>query len=250
MQVRDAHATLLRLASDWTMPPHRHDGHHELIVVLAGRLETRIAGRTIGGGVGTALVYPRGEVHEEWARGGRPLTTVCLSWRGDLPGGDLQLADVRGHAAAAARWLAELCDERVAQPAATAGLCTALLHELTRPARPREDLLARVRAWAVPRLAQPLGLDDLARAAGLSRFHFVRVFRTAAGVTPMRWLRALRLQAARTLLLTSDQPLRAIAPQVGFADEFQLSRVFRRDFGATPGSLRRREQHRRTPNRD
>jgi AraC family transcriptional regulator len=91
----------------------------------------------------------------------------------------------------------------------------------------------------LPRLARRINLDDLARSAGLSRFHFVRAFRAASCTTPARWLRHQRLQVARTLLLTTDQPLRSIAPQVGFADESQLSRVFRREAGGAPSRLRR-----------
>lgn len=240
MEIAAVHASLLRLARDWHMAAHRHAGMHEMIVVLEGSIHTEIGGRILDGGAGNALLYPAGRAHEEWARGGRPLTTVCIGWQGGLPEGGQLVADARGRLTEVARWMAELGAEPGGSSRQVAtGLFAALLHEFARPTRRAgEDLLARVRAWASPRLAQPIDLDDLAAAAGLSRFHFVRAFRAAAGTTPMRWLRHQRLQAARTLLLTTDQPLRAIAPQVGFADEFQLSRVFRREAGGAPSRLR------------
>lgn len=240
MRIDWFHAALLRLGRDWHMAAHRHAGKHELIVVLEGRIHTAIAGRRLDGGVGSALLYPADTMHEEWARGGLPLTTVCIGWRGDRPEGDLLVADARGRLGELARWLAELAAEPGPEPRRiAAGLFPALLHEFARPAsRAGDDLVARVRAWVQPRLAQPIALADLAAAAGLSRFHFVRTFRAAAGSTPMRWLRHQRLQAARTLLLTTALPLRAIAPQTGFADEFQLSRVFRRETGGAPSRLR------------
>jgi AraC-like DNA-binding protein len=235
------HATLLRLARDWHMPAHSHSGSHELIVVLSGRIRTEISGRRLDGGAGSALLYPSGNVHEEWAQGGQALITVCIGWSGPSPGPPAVVADPRGRLTELARWLAELSSEPHGAAAAIAsGLLAAMLHECRRPTRQAgDDLIARVRTWAAPRLAQPIALGDLAGAAGLSRFHFIRAFRAAAGTTPMRWLRHQRLQAARTLLLTTDQPLRAIAPQVGFADEFQLSRVFRREAGGPPSGLRR-----------
>lgn len=234
------HASLLRLAPDWHMAGHVHAGMHELIVVLEGRIRTDLAGSAIGGGAGTALLYPAGIAHEEWAQGGRPLVTVCIGWTGPRPAGGVQVADARGRITELARWLAELNGDPAAEARQLApGLLAALLHEFARPARSAgDDLVARVRAWALPRLGQPIALAELARSAGLSRFHFVRAFRAAAGLTPMRWLRQQRLQAARTLLLTTGQPLRAIASQVGFADEFQLSRVFRREVGTPPSRLR------------
>jgi AraC-like DNA-binding protein len=59
----------------------------------------------------------------------------------------------------------------------------------------------------------------------------------------MRFLREARVEAARDMLARTDQPLRVIAPQVGFADEFQLSRVFKRVTGRSPKWARLRPSH-------
>jgi AraC-like DNA-binding protein len=234
------HASTLLLDRSWHMGAHQHDPDHEMIVVLEGRIQTDIDGERVGGGPGTALLYPARLKHEEWAVGGRPLTTVCISWVGPAPSGPREKTDARGRITELARWLSELSADPAPEARDVAkGLLAALLHEHARPARmPGSDLVDRVRALTAARLAEDLSLEDLAHDAGLSRFHFVRAFRAAAGTTPMRWLRHQRLQAARALLLTTDLPLRAIAARVGFADEFQLSRVFRRETGRAPSSLR------------
>lgn len=234
------HATLLRLPRDWRMARHRHEGMHELIVVISGRIRTAIAGERLEAGPGHALHYPAGEAHEECAHGGQQLQTVCIGWRGDAPSRPRIVPDARGRLVEIARWLAELGGEPGAGSRRVAdGLMLALRHELLRDGGRRSDgLVERVRAWAMPHLAQHVSLDDLAAAAGLSRFHFVRAFRAASGTSPARWLRHQRLQAARTLILTTDLPLREIAPRAGFADEFQMSRVFRRETGAPPSRLR------------
>jgi AraC-like DNA-binding protein/mannose-6-phosphate isomerase-like protein (cupin superfamily) len=239
-EVSAVHASTLFLDRSWHMTAHQHDPDNEMIVVLEGRIQTEIGGERVGGGPGTALLYPARMKHEEWAVGGRPLTTICIAWLGPAPAGPREKADVRGRITELARWLSDLSADPAPEAREIAkGLLAALLHEYARPARrPGGDLLDQVRAFAGPRLTEDLSLDDLAHHAGLSRFHFVRAFRAAAGTTPMRWLRHQRLHAARGLLLTTDLPLRVIATRVGFKDEFQLSRVFRRDTGRAPSSLR------------
>jgi AraC family transcriptional regulator len=78
----------------------------------------------------------------------------------------------------------------------------------------------------------------LAHVAGLSKFHFIRAYTAQAGLTPMADVRAIRLDAARHLILTTDLPLKVIAPQVGLASEFHLSRLFTAHFGAGVRQLR------------
>jgi transcriptional regulator GlxA family with amidase domain len=56
----------------------------------------------------------------------------------------------------------------------------------------------------------------------------------------MRDLQLLRVESAKQLILTTDLPLKAIAPLAGLGDEYRLSRVFRRHLGLPPGALRRR----------
>jgi AraC-like DNA-binding protein len=239
-EISAVHASTLFLDRRWHMSAHQHDPDNELIVVLEGQIQTEIDGERVGGGPGTTLLYPARMKHEEWAVGGKPLTTVCIGWLGFAPEGPHEKTDPGGRITELARWLSELSlDPAPAAREISCGLLAALLHEYARPAPSKGgDLLDRMRNFAGPRLAEDLSLDDLARQAGLSRFHFVRAFRAAAGTTPMRWLRHQRLHAARALLLTTDLPLRIIASRVGFQDEFQLSRVFRRDVGRAPSSLR------------
>jgi AraC family transcriptional regulator len=119
-------------------------------------------------------------------------------------------------------------------------LLAALLHAYSTGGNDGEDeMLARVKRHVREHLAGDLHLDDLASAACLSRFHFVRRFRKVAGMSPMRFVREARLDAARTLLLTTSLPHREIARRVGFSDQCQLARVFRRLAGYSPSHLRR-----------
>src|SRR5207247_2556849 len=74
-----------------------------------------------------------------------------------------------------------------------------------------DALIAEVRRYLVEHLPEPIRLDALAACVHLSRSHSARHFRRLAGRPPMRMVTALRVEAARDLLLASDLPLRAIA---------------------------------------
>jgi len=79
----------------------------------------------------------------------------------------------------------------------------------------------------------------LAKLAGASRAAFAKAFLAALGCSPRQWLREQRLELARTLLSQSDAGLAEIAERSGYANEFGLSRAFKRRFGVAPGRFRR-----------
>ena len=84
-----------------------------------------------------------------------------------------------------------------------------------------------------------LTIDRLAREAGLSPAHFARAFKESVGRAPHQHLLALRLDRARRLLDAPNAALSDVALQTGFADQAHFTRFFKRQFGVTPGSLRR-----------
>jgi AraC family transcriptional regulator len=84
-----------------------------------------------------------------------------------------------------------------------------------------------------------LRLSDLAREAGVSTSHFLRIFRQSTGKTPYQFLLHRRVQRARLLMRDLRAPLTEVALATGFADQHHLARVFRRITGVTPSSYRR-----------
>lgn len=82
-------------------------------------------------------------------------------------------------------------------------------------------------------LGGPLSLDDLARAACVSRFHFARLFRVSTGHSPMAYLQLLRIERAKELLREDRVPIADIALLLGFCDQSHFSRAFRRVTGLT-----------------
>jgi AraC family transcriptional regulator len=99
--------------------------------------------------------------------------------------------------------------------------------------------LARVERYVRERLADPLGVDELAEVAGFSRRHFLRAFKQRTGQTPMRYVHALRIDQAKLLLAESDEPVTAIAAACGFSHAQHLSSAFRHATAMTPTEYRR-----------
>lgn len=145
----------------------------------------------------------------------------------------------------ATRVVEEILDKRLTSPFATSAQAyattMALFDELV-PAHEPDDVppyIARVIAFCRQHLAEPIGVDDLARAAGLSRYHFTRRFRAARGVSPGKFLAGLRLQESVRLIQDTRLPVRDVAEKCGFADANYFCKVFRRHFGVAPAAFRK-----------
>jgi AraC family transcriptional regulator len=99
--------------------------------------------------------------------------------------------------------------------------------------------LRAVKQYMDDNLHEHVSLSDLAGVAGVSRFHFIRVFRLSTGKTPMAYLERSRIRRATTLLRERELTVSEIAHLVGFADQSHFSRRFKRHVGATPTAFRR-----------
>jgi AraC-like DNA-binding protein len=88
--------------------------------------------------------------------------------------------------------------------------------------------------------AEHISMATMARSIKLSSTHFNRRFRQLIRMTPVQYLRAVRIQAAQALLTTTTKGLSEIALAVGFADKSHLTRRFREVTGMTPTAFRKR----------
>ena len=87
-------------------------------------------------------------------------------------------------------------------------------------------------------LACPIGVAEIATAAGISAYHFSRAFRQTTGKPPYAFLLDRRLARAKLLLGTSDASLTAVSQNCGFNSLSQFSRTFSRSVGLTPTAYR------------
>jgi len=102
-----------------------------------------------------------------------------------------------------------------------------------------QSSVERVIAHMRRHLAEPLDLDEIARIAGMSKFHFVRVFDQTTGTTPHHFLACLRVQRAKELLLNSDVSITDICLEVGYASLGSFSKTFSSLVGLSPYEFRR-----------
>jgi AraC-like DNA-binding protein len=87
---------------------------------------------------------------------------------------------------------------------------------------------------------RPLSVPQIARHVGMSPSHFAHRFRDVARVTPMRFLRQVRLSDARSLMLTEGTRPSEAASRVGFESTSHFTREFKRHYGASPAEYVRR----------
>ncbi|MFI2652588.1 helix-turn-helix domain-containing protein [Micromonospora fulviviridis] len=90
-------------------------------------------------------------------------------------------------------------------------------------------------------LGEQLTVDDMARAAMFSKFHYTRVFQRITGVSPGRFLSALRLERAKALLLSTTMNVADISVHVGYNSVGTFSSRFTRSVGLAPTDYRRRK---------
>lgn len=98
--------------------------------------------------------------------------------------------------------------------------------------------LLRAKDLADARYAEPLTVDDMAQAAGLSRAHFSREFRRTFGDSPHAYLLTRRLERAAALLRNTDRSVAEICMAVGLQSVGSFTTSFKRAFGATPTAYR------------
>ena len=120
------------------------------------------------------------------------------------------------------------------------GLFMAVLSRLCELWKVRPDETAvpldipKLTAYMEQHFQKEIYLDELAKRAGMSRATLLRHFRAALGVTPMIYLRNLRLRHAAELLLKTDLNLKEIADQSGFARMPYFFKSFKACYGVSP----------------
>jgi len=99
--------------------------------------------------------------------------------------------------------------------------------------------LRQITDWMSEHLAEECSLERLASQAGLSKFHFQRLFKAATGVSPSHYQIDLRMNEARRLLRETRMSVIDVALEVGYANPSHFARLFRRETGLSPSDYRR-----------
>jgi len=117
-----------------------------------------------------------------------------------------------------------------------------LICDTLNPNALHDQLDPRVRAAAdfiASNSARPLTVSSVAKEVHISPSHLAHVFSAQMGVSPMRFLESQRLRRAQELLVSTQTPIREIAEQVGFQNQYHFSTRFRKHVGKSPNQFRR-----------
>lgn len=87
-------------------------------------------------------------------------------------------------------------------------------------------------------LGADLSLESLSRIAGMSQFHFARLFKVRFGLPPHAYVQQRRVERARDLILHSDMAMKEVVFAAGFYDQSHMTKSFKRTFKSTPTQLR------------
>lgn len=239
------------------LPPHVHAGY-VLGVVDAGAVRVTVNGTSFVATAGMVVALPPFVVHTEFpvAEGGwsfrylYPTEAVVREVLGLSSGSGAALRFARPviDDVTVARAVARVHDGLMHGENADAGTDAlgALVRQLkehhcvtggasSRLPRERKNISA-VRDLLTERPRQNVKLSDLASEAGLSAFHFTRVFKAAIGLPPYAYYEQVRIAFAH-LLIHEGFDLTSVAYQLGFADQSHLTRHFHRGSFTTPGHL-------------
>jgi transcriptional regulator GlxA family with amidase domain len=104
---------------------------------------------------------------------------------------------------------------------------------------PKSDRIQTALSYAKNNLHKALSVDELADAAHLSRRQFSRAFRLETGQSPAKAVETLRVEAARSMIESSNHPIDVVARETGFSDPERMRRAFIRAFGMPPQSVKR-----------
>ena len=231
---------------------HSHD-HAQLVFGLSGLLEFEVAGQSSQVKHQTLAVVPSAAQHACGSKDG----SHCLVL--DVPADSWLQQQLGRHVDATRRlldkpaavslnpaqsqlvsWLAAspINDPVIAQQGAALLLASLANGETSAHAASRLPLAA-LNAHIDQHAAHPLQVADLARLAGLSAARFHARFLAETGQTPMDYVRSRRLQLARQLLQGSNLAIGEIAARVGYSSQSAFAAAMLREFGASPGALRR-----------
>ena len=111
---------------------------------------------------------------------------------------------------------------------------------LARSRQVDDAAIARCQTWIAEHYQEPAPVAAMVGLSGLAERSFKRRFQQATGMAPLEYVHTLRLEEAKQLLESTDQPIEAIANEVGYEDAGFFSRLFRRNVNLTPAQYRKR----------
>ena len=266
---------VVRATNHPAYPCHRHE-FWEIVIVYRGSGLISFGRRTLPIRVGDVFVLSRGQRHAyletrsldvinivfdpahvgsthpvlaNWMRH-ESLVAVGPRWKpGETEGGCLHLgsSDFVLLLDKVRRMEAELENQTPENRIAALAYFLLIITLLRRQSRPWESSGSVVAGHRVSRalefieehFSDPITVEEIVTHSHVSRRHFFRLFEQAVSVTPMEYLKKLRLQKAASMLLTTTDSITQVAFACGFNDSNYFSSLYHKEFGVSPSQFKK-----------
>lgn len=229
----------------WTFKPHAHD-FYELLFFLHGNAQISLRDRSLYATYSDALLYPPGAVHTEHLQINHRQEIYCLQVRaqGIEVGHVLHIQDRRHQIRLTLDGLFAEYEGGDRNPNVMDGYLRTLFQLIARdhffgdqPAHPIDYCMMYMRH----NLAEEITIQQLADLIHVSRSYLNKIFVERAGMTPMQYMQSIRIDAAKSLLMTTRQSIGDIASEVGFNSPKYFCHIFHRATGMSPREFRNAE---------
>ncbi len=111
---------------------------------------------------------------------------------------------------------------------------------IARTRQVEDAVIARCQTWIAEHYNEPNPVTAMVRLSGLAERSFKRRFQNATGMSPLEYVHTLRIEEAKQMLEAGEDPVEAIAQEVGYGDAAFFSRLFRRKVNLSPVQYRKR----------
>lgn len=240
---------------------HFHADHAELILIQKGSCQVRVAGGQEAVQAGDFVLCSAGEPHACWTQDGEQATVIscgftrllcrgreenCFLEQRERPivhagEGSQALEQILLSLMQAAQDAHEQSQEICSYLSAAAILLALRLQRAAEEQieQARYSLGIRTQLYLDRHYTEPLTLDGIAQAMGVSKYHLDRVFLAGTGCTPVQYITRRRIARAQALLASTDQSIQRIALQCGYSNYTYFTSVFRKHVGRSPGDYRK-----------
>ena len=218
--------------------------HHELIVILGGVMHISGKRHKLTLRAGDAALYPAGVHHWEQSDENEPVESCFIVFEDpDFSADEILLC--RNQGGLLRPLTAALCEQSLSMqdiPCPDDYLRLMLKIFQAGTAAPDADdeseFIRKIHTFMRKHLSEPVTLEDLAAAAGLTKYHFLRQYHAKTGKTPVQVLWEIRCSEAVSLLKYTALPIKEIAVRTGFSDLAHFSRRIKSFSGLMPRQFR------------
>ncbi len=230
----------------WNFSKHQHECI-ELIYFLYGNAQVLAGDTSMQAGFYDTVIYPKNMLHTECLQFNHHQEIICI-WV-DIPGLELQNVIRIQDKDASLKWLLEnLHSEYKSQTTnpllidhyikAAAMLIARRCITQSEP----QDMVSRVQLYMQDHMAEELSVGELAQLVYVSKSYLSRVFKEKTGFSIIEYLRLIRIEAAKTMLLSSSMHTEEIAYTIGYHSPKYFYRAFMACTGMSPREFKKLEE--------